>query len=376
LVAVALLAACGSSFRTEAITSDSVKIGLLIPQSGGYAPLGTDISRGFQLYLDAHGGRLGNRKVTVVTADEGAGPDTGVPAGQKLIQQSQVAVAVGVVNSSTALGLIQPFNEAKVPLVIANAGADALTGAKASAYVWRTSFSNGDVGASMGAYVANRVASGSVYVIAPDYAAGHEQIAGFRKTFEAAGGKIAGADYPPFGTTSNYQPYLARIKRSAASAVFCFFSGAEAVSFVRQSQQFGLADAMPLYATGFLTEGGVLRAEGSAAVGIRTGLHYSTELDTPTNRAFVAAYTSRYRASPTVFAVAAYDAARVLDQALVNATSGRQIVAALDRLGEIDSPRGAWRFSPTHNPVQRYYLREVRAQDGTLVNAILRTLTD
>jgi branched-chain amino acid transport system substrate-binding protein len=181
LVAVTLLAACGSSLFTSTITSDSVKVGLLIPQSGIYAPLGTDIRRGFQLYLDGRGGQLGNRRVTVVTADEGAGPDTGVPAGQKLIQQSQVAVAVGVVNSATALGLVQPFNEAKVPLIIANAGANALTGAKASAYVWRTSFSNDDAGASMGAYVAGRVDSGGVYLIAPDYAAGHEQIAGFRR---------------------------------------------------------------------------------------------------------------------------------------------------------------------------------------------------
>src|SRR6266545_4107428 len=90
-----------------------------------------------------------------------ASPDTGVPAGQKLIQQSQVAVAVGVVNSATALGLVQQFNAAKVPLIIANAGANALTGAKASAYVWRTSFSNDDAGASMGAYVASRVDSGA-----------------------------------------------------------------------------------------------------------------------------------------------------------------------------------------------------------------------
>ncbi|MEN3307046.1 MAG: branched-chain amino acid transport system substrate-binding protein [Micromonosporaceae bacterium] len=375
IVAIALLPACGSSFNTGTITSDSVKIGLLIPQSGVYAPLGTDISRGFHLYLDAHGGQLGHRRVALVTADEGAGPDSGVPAGQKLIQQSQVAVAVGVVNSATALGLIQPYNEAKVPLIIANAGANALTGAKRSAYVWRTSFANGDVGASMGAYVASRVDFGQVYLIAPDYAAGHEQIGGFREAFEAAGGKVAGADYPPFGTTSNYQPYLARIQRSGARAVFCFFSGAEAVSFVKQYTEFGLAPTIPLYATGYLTEGSVLRGEGAAALGIQTGLHYSTELDTATNHAFVAAYVARYHAPPTVFSVAAYDAAQVLDRAMAGARTGAQIVAGLGRLGDIDSPRGTWHFSDTHNPVQRYYLREVRDQGGGLVNAILRTLS-
>jgi branched-chain amino acid transport system substrate-binding protein len=376
LMAVTVLAACGSSLYTSTITSDSVKLGLLIPQSGVYAPLGTDISRGFQLYLDQHSGQLGHRRVTVVTADEGADPDTGVPAGQKLIQQSQVAVAVGVVNSATALGLVQPFNEAKIPLIIANAGANALTTTKASAYVWRTSFSNDDVGASMGAYVANRVGSDGVYLIAPDYAAGHEQIAGFRRTLQAAGGHVAGADYPPFGTTSNYQPYLARIQRSGARAVFAFFAGAEAIAFVKQYKEFGLAATIPLYATGYLTEGAVLRGEGNAALGIQTGLQYSSELDTPTNHAFVSAYTAKYHNSPTVFSVAAYDAAQVLDRALANATTGPQIVAALARLGDIDSPRGTWRLSPTHNPTQRYYLREVRQQNGALVNAVLQTLNN
>jgi branched-chain amino acid transport system substrate-binding protein len=228
----------------------------------------------------------------------------------------------------------------------------------------------------MGAYVANRTDFGGVYLIAPDYAAGHEQIAGFRRALEAAGGHVAGADYPPFGTTSNYQPYLARIQRSGARGVFAFFAGAEAVAFVKQYKEFGLATSIPLYATGYLTEGSVLRGEGNAALGIQTALQYSSELDTPTNHAFVSAYTARYHSSPTVFAVSAYDAAQVLDRALANATTGPEIVAALGRLGDIDSPRGTWRFSPTHNPTQHYYLREVREQNGALVNAVLRTLTN
>ena len=367
-------AACGSALRVATMTADTVTIGLLYPQSGVYTPLGTDIDRGFRLYLDDHGGRLGGRHVSLVTADEGSGPGTGVPAGQRLIQQGQVAITVGVVNSATALGLVQMYNEAKVPLVIANAGADALTGAKASAYVWRTSFSNGDVGASMGAYVRSRVGTQSVYLVAPDYAAGHEQINGFRAAFEAAGGEVAGADFPPFGSTANYQPYLARIQQSGAGAVFAFFSGAEAVTFVKQYKEFGLSERMPLYATGYLTEGSVLRGQGSAAVGIQSGLHYSTELDTPTNQSFVAAFQRRYGSPPTVFAVAAYDAALVLDRALVGASSGADVLAGLSHITEIDSPRGTWHFGPTHNPVQRFYLREVQSRGGTLVNAVLADL--
>jgi len=376
VVVALLLAGCGSSLTAATIASGSVKVGLLIPQSGVLAAVGTDISRGFHLYLSQHGGLLGGRKISLVTADEGAGPDTGVPAGQRLIQQNQVGVTVGVVNSATALGLIQPYNEAKVPLVIATAGANALTGVHASDYIWRTSFSNANLGASMGDYVAKQVGPGTVYLIAPDYAAGHEQIAGFQQAFQAAGGHVAGSAFPSFGATSNYQPYLARIQQSGANAVFAFFSGVEAISFVRQYKDFGLSPEIPLYATGPVTEGNVLRGEGAAALGIRTGLNYCTELNTPTNRAFVAAYGAAYHDPPTVFAVAGYDAAHVLDKALAGATSGAQVVAGLRQLGDIDSPRGTWRFSPTHNPIQQYYLRGVSEQNGTLVNVLAGKLTN
>src|SRR4029453_18710795 len=96
--------------------------------------------------------------------------------------------------------------------------------------------------------------------------AGEEATAGFRKAFEAAGGQVAGTELTPFGTTTNFQPYLARIQRSGAEGVYCFYAGAEAVAFVKQYQQFGLADRIPLYCSGFVTEGGVLKAQGGAAL--------------------------------------------------------------------------------------------------------------
>ena len=98
-----------------------------------------------------------------------------------------------------------------------------------------------------------------------------------------AGGTVAGSEFTPFGKTTNFQPYLARIERSGAKAVYCFYAGAEAVAFVKQYQQFGLASKIPLYCSGFATEGGVLKAQGDAALGIKTSLHYSDQIDNPTN---------------------------------------------------------------------------------------------
>ncbi|MFG1943953.1 ABC transporter substrate-binding protein [Nonomuraea sp. NPDC048826] len=353
-----------------------VKIGLLVPLSGVYAPLGEDMRNGFQLYLDQHGGKLGGRTVELVSADEGESPQTGVPAAQKLVTQDQVTAVVGVVNSATALGLRDFFHESKKPLLIANAGADDITGARKSEYVWRTSFSNGEVAAALGAAVAEE-AGGPVYLIAADYAAGKEMIAGFRKTFEAAGGKVAGEEYTPFGTTQDFQPFLSAIRGTDAKAVYSFYAGAEAVSFVKQYKQFGLAGDLPLYGTGFLTEGGVLDAQGEAASGVKTSLHYSTELDTPRNKEYVDAYRKAYDEAPTVYTVQAYDAAAVLDKALASAPGGggEELVKALGAVGQVDSPRGPWSFDADHNAEQKYYLREVRSGGGGMVNAVVSELS-
>lgn len=371
------LAACGNSLSSESGTSDGpLKIGLVLPASGVYEPLGTDMANGFQLYLDQHDGQLGGQDVEIVKADEGEGPDTGVPAVQKVVTQDQVSAVVGIVNSATALGVKDIVTQNEVPLIVANAGANDL--ADGSDYLWRTSFTNEGVGASLGEEVKKEVGDGSVYVMAADYAAGEEFAGGFIEAFEAAGGKVAGESYTPFGTTNDWQPFLTKAQNSGAKAVYAFYAGAEAVNFVKQYKSFGLAGSLPLYGPGFLTEGGVLAAQGADAVGVRTSLHYSNLLDTPENQEFVEAYQDAYGAAPTVYSVQAYDAAAALDLAVEEAdgTDGAAISAALGEIGEIDSPRGAWSFDDLHNPDQPYFLREVEAVDGGFGNTVVSNLTE
>jgi len=369
-------AACGNSLSDDEAGSDGgLKIGLVVPASGVYEPLGVDMTRGFELYLDQNDGQLGGQDVEVVKADEGEGPDTGVPATTKLASQDQVSALVGIVNSATALGVKDVVTQSKVPLIVANAGADDL--ADGSPYIWRTSFTNGAVGASLGEEVA-QAADGPVYMIAADYAAGKEFVAGFKEAFEAAGGDVAGEAYTPFGTTNDWQPFLSKIQNTDASAVYAFYAGAEAVNFVKQYQSFGLSEDLPLYGPGFLTEGGVLTAQGDAAEGVRTSLHYSNLIDSPENKEFVDAYTEAYDEAPTVYSVQAYDAAAVLDAAIAEAdgTDGESVAKALAGVGEIESPRGTWSFDEDHNPDQTYFLREVQAVDGGFGNGVLEPLTD
>ena len=264
---------------------DAIKVGLVIPQAGVYAPLGVDMKAGWDLYLEGSGGKLGGRTVELIVADEGETPDTGVPAVQRVIQRDRVDVLVGIVNSAVALGAQSIVTSAKKLLIVANAGADKVTAG--SPYVWRSSFTNGQVAYALGEYLAKAPeGKEGVYAIAADYAAGAEATAGFKAGLEAGGGKIAGEAATPFGTTQDFQPFLSKVRSSGAGACFCFYAGAEAVAFVKQYAEFGLTESIPLFGSGFLTEGGVLAAQGKAATGVRTTLHYSSELDNPANEEF------------------------------------------------------------------------------------------
>ncbi|HEX6686130.1 MAG TPA: ABC transporter substrate-binding protein [Candidatus Limnocylindrales bacterium] len=369
---------CGSSVGDngqDSAPSGSVKVGLVVPQAGVYAPLGTDMKRAWDLFLERHNNKLGNYTVTTVTADEGETPQSGVPAVQKLLQSDKVDVLVGIVNSAVALGVKDMVVEAKKLLIVSNAGANDITGKARTPYIWRTSFTNAQVAAVMGTVLAG-IAPGGVYTIAPDYAAGAEALAGFSGTFQAAGGKIANTSKPPFGKTQDYQPFLSQIQTSGAQATFCFFAGAEAVAFVKQYAQFGLATRIPLYGSGFLTEGGVLGAQGDAALGVQTTLHYTSELLIPANKEFRSAYEAKYQAEPTVYAVQTWDAANVLNRALQKASAldGDTLSKELGALGTIDdSPRGPWTFDG-QNPKQVFYLRKVEKKDGKLVNTVVRDM--
>jgi branched-chain amino acid transport system substrate-binding protein len=380
------LAACGGGSLGEDDGGDgggdgggadgsTVRVGLVIPQAGVYTPLGEDMKQGWDLWLEQHDGEMAGHPVETEIADEGEGPDTGVPAVQRLLTEGSVDALVGIVNSATALGVAEQVTEAETPLIIANAGAGPITADAASPYVWRTSFTNAQVAAAMGEHLAQE-AVGPVYVMAPDYAAGQEVVAGFTAAFEAGGGTLAGQALTPFGTTQDFQPFLSGAQSSGAAAVFAFYAGGEAVSFVQQYAEFGLKEAIPLYGSGFLTEGSVLEAQGEAAIGVQTSLHYSTEVDNEHNAEFVQAYQEAYDELPTVYAVQAYDAANVLARALGDAdeVTGPAITEALDGLGEIDdSPRGPWSFSG-QTPEQSIYLREVVEEDGALLNSVVTDL--
>lgn len=381
LVVAALAAACGGSSLGEtggnakaSTQNQKVKIGMLVSLSGAYAPVGTDMKKGFDLYLEQHHKELGGHEVDLDTVDEGSSAQSGVAGDTKLAQQSGVDAVVGIVSGPTAAAGRDIFDSAKIPVLLGNTGSVDI-GKNPSPWIYRASYDNGDPGRLLGKHMAKQ-SSGDFYLLGADYSGGHETLGGFEQTFPK--NRIAGQAYfPPFGQTSDFSPYLAKIRASGAKNVFAFGPGADSIKLVKQFHQFGLDKSVTLYGAGFLTEGSALTAQGDAALGVMNATRYSWDIDNPVNKQFVDAYQQKYGSLPTVYAANMYDIAIMLDKAIgsIKGNVDRDAIKnAIAHLGTVDGVRGQLSFNNDNTVVQDFYLTKVEKTDQGLRNVIVTKL--
>ncbi|WP_018700699.1 ABC transporter substrate-binding protein [Amorphus coralli] len=348
------------------------KVGMLLPYSGVYAALGQDIDDGFMLALEEAGMV---DQVEMVREDTEVKPPVGLAKTRKMVLEDQVDVLVGPV-SSGVLGAVRDFvDQTKTPLIVANAGNDAATGENCSPYIVRVSFSNSQVNRPMGQWMVDNGVK-SVYTLAPDYAAGQQQITAFADAFKEAGGEVVGQEYTPFRTTQDFGPYLSQAQSTNPDAVYVFYAGSEAINFVKQYDAFGLKDNTTLYGSGFLTSPLYVDAEGPAAIGVIGSLHYIPTLDTPENKAFVEAVQKKYDRVPSEYTVQGYDAGRSFVEAIKSGATDKEAIAKALPTVSYTSPRGPVSIDPaTNNIIQNVYVYEtVEGDDGKLTQKLLGTV--
>lgn len=370
----AILAALGlATGLAMPATAQDIKVGLLLPFSGVYAALGNDIEAGFTTALEQFGSET-PATFEIIREDTEVKPPVALAKAKKLILQDKVDVISGIVSSGVLGAVRDMVHGAGVPLIVANAGNDEATGEACSPYITRMSFSNGQVNRPMGQWMYDQGIR-KVYTLAPDYAAGRQMIDGFVQTFTAAGGEIVGQDFTPFQKTQDFGPYMAQAKSSGAEAVFVFYAGGEAISFVKQYDSFGLKAELPLYGSGFLTSSLYVNAQGPAAEGVITALHYVPTLDNPANVQFVEAFKAKTGRVPSEFAVHGYDAGRALIEAVKAGATDRESLANALRQVSFDGPRGALSIDPaTNNIVQPIYVYETVAGADGLTQKVLAAL--
>ncbi|ODV13630.1 MAG: ABC transporter permease [Rubrivivax sp. SCN 70-15] len=373
LTAAALAAGLATAAHAQ---QPPLKIGLMLPATGTYAALGDAIEKGFRLYVDEQGGKLGGRSLQYFKVDDESDPSKATDNVNKLIKRDQVDVIVGTVHSGVALAMARAAKQSGTLLIVPNAGADAITGAGCAPNIFRSSFSNWQPGYSTGVVAAQKGYKRAM-TITWNYAAGTETVKGFAEAFEKGGGKVVKDLLLPFPNVE-FQALLTEIAAQKPDVVFAFFAGGGAVKFVKDYAAAGLRKTVPLMGSGFLTDG-TLQAQGEAAQGLITTLHYGDDLNTPRNNAFRNHYAVAYKANPDVYAVQGYDAAQMLGAGLA-AVKGdmnrRDALYAAIAKARIDSPRGAFTLSPQHNPTQDFYLREVKGEYNVVTGVAVKALPD
>ena len=371
LAALLTAASLGASAQTAPL-----KVGLMLPYTGTFAALGNAIENGFRLHVAESGGKLAGREIQFFKVDDESDPSKATDNVNKLVKRDQVDVIVGTVHSGVALAMARVAKESKTLMIVPNAGADAITGPQCAPNIFRSSFSNWQPGYATGVVAAQKGYKRAM-TITWNYAAGTETVKGFTESFEKAGGKVVKDLSLPFPNVE-FQALLTEIAAQKPDVVFAFFAGGGAVKFVKDYDAAGLRKTVPLMGSGFLTDG-TLEAQGAAAQGLITTLHYADGIETPRNNAFRNKYAVAYKMNPDVYAVQGYDAAQLLATGLAavkgDFSQRDGMIAAMNK-ATIDSPRGKFTLSPQRNPVQDFYIREAKGNYNVLSGIAVKALAD
>jgi branched-chain amino acid transport system substrate-binding protein len=342
--------------------AEPIKVGMITTLSGGGAGLGIDVRDAFLLAIEMSG----NDEIEVIVEDDAQQPETAVQIADRMIQNEQVDILTGIIWSNLAMAVVPSAVQQDVIYISPNAGPSALAGANCHPNYFNAAYQNDNLHEAMGSY-ANQDYS-NVFIMAPNYPAGTDALTGFKRFYE---GELADEVYTQVGQT-DYASEISQIRASGADAVFAFLPGGMGISFMRQYSQSDVD--IPIMGPGFSFDQDVLGAIGEAAIGVRNSSHWSPDMDSEANRAFVEAFQEKYNRLPSLYAVQAWDAANLIVSAASKASIGDlEAFRAALKEADIDSPRGEWVFNTNNHPIQDIYVREVVEKDGVLTNQIVAT---
>ena len=352
-----------------------IRIGFIVPLSGANAQNGRDILNGFLLYLEEVGYTAGGRKIQLITEDDEGIPAVGLTKARKLIESDKVHMMGGPLLASSAYAIAPYIDSMQIPMVYPVASGDDLTQRKRSKWIVRTGYTSSQPNHPFGEYAYQTLEMRRIATIALDYAFGWESVGGFERTFEEQGGRITQKLWIPL-SVHDFGPYLAQISRDV-DAVYALFLGRTALQFMRQYDEYGLKDRIPLIGMGTTTDEHVLPAMGDEAIGVITALHYSGALDTPANRKFAAAYRARFKRVPSYYSESMYTGGHWLIAA-IEALKGRvenrdALLEAIRKAQPAGLPRGPVAIDEYGNPIENVYVRRVERVNGVLQNTVIHT---
>jgi branched-chain amino acid transport system substrate-binding protein len=351
-----------------------IRIGFLTTLTGPLASGGIQMQQGLAIYLKARRGMLAGRPVEVFQADTNASPAITRTKTEELVERNEVDVLIGPLSANEALAIGDYVSAKRIPTV-AVAAAEDMTQRRAIPWFVRATSSSAQCSYPMADYARKELGYQRMATLGEDNAYGQEQTAGFQRAFEDSGGRIVQKLFPPL-TAIDYATYIAQIKPDI-DAIYVALAGSNGFRFFRQCVEYGFGDRVKILGGMTMVDEANLQAMGNDAIGLISTCWYSAQLDTPANRAFVAAMRQDYKATPGFYAAAANTCAAVLDHALLavdGAVEDRDALMHALRTGAVpDTVRGPLQFDAYGNVVGNVYIRRVERKDGMLVNTIVKT---
>ncbi|MET4261116.1 branched-chain amino acid transport system substrate-binding protein [Bradyrhizobium sp. S3.12.5] len=369
----ALAAVAGLAALAPAKAEDTVKVGLILPMTGGQASTGKQIENAIKLYMQQKGDTVAGKKIEIILKDDAAIPDKTKTAAQELIVNDKVNFIGGFGVTPAALAAAPLATQAKIPEVVMAAGTSIIT--ERSPYIVRTSFTLAQSSTIIGDWAAKNGIK-KVATLTSDYAPGNDALNFFKEHFTAGGGEVVEEVKTPLANP-DFAPFLQRMKDAKPDAIFVFVPAGQGGNFMKQYAERGLDKAgIKVIGPGDVTDDDLLNNMGDAVLGTVTAHIYSAAHPSPMNKDFVAAYKKAFGTRPGFMAVSGYDGIHLIYEALKKTngdTDGTKLVEAM-KGQKWESPRGPISIDPeTRDIIQNVYIRKVEKVDGELYNVEFAT---
>ena len=358
---------------TSGQAQETIKIGLILPMTGGQASTGKQIDNAVKLYMQQKGDSVAGKKFEIILKDDAAVPDNTKRLAQELIVNDKVHFIAGFGVTPAALAAAPLATQAKIPEVVMAAGTSIIT--ERSPYIVRTSFTLAQSSTIIGDWaVKNGIKK--VATLTSDYAPGNDALNFFKEHFTAGGGQIVEEVKVPLANP-DFAPFLQRMKDSKPDAMFVFVPAGQGGTFMKQYAERGLDKAgIKVIGPGDVMDDDLLNGMGDAALGTVTAHLYSAAHPSAMNKEFVGAYKKAFGSRPGFMAVSGYDGIHLIYEAVKKSagkTDGDSLIEAMKGM-KWESPRGPISIDPeTRDIVQNIYIRKVEKVDGELFNVEFQT---
>ncbi|MDB5569798.1 MAG: transporter substrate-binding protein [Hyphomicrobiales bacterium] len=358
-------AALALFMASPAFAQAPVKIGMITTLSGPGGYLGQDVRDAFNLAVELEGGKLGGAPVQVIVEDDALKPGQGKEIAERFMKTEKIKLLTGIIFSNVAGAVVPDILDNDGVYVSPNAGPSNFAGKECHKNYFVVSWQNDTLHESAGQNARN-LGYKKAFVLAPNYQAGKDAIAGFKRMFK---GDVAGEIYTRLDQT-DFAAEMAQIRAANPDVVFQFHPGGLGIAFMRQYAQAGLLEKTPMVVASPSLDSVILKAVGDAAAGVNVSSHWNSDFDNAANKKFVAEFQKKYNRLPTYYASQGYDTALSIAAAL-KATGGKvDDVAAFSKAmakADFQSVRGNFKFGPNQHPVHDWFALKVeKGADGQL----------